>query len=177
MPRMSCSLLLVCVGLVARGLSPGIQAAQTAPATHPEVTSAPMSNADVVTMVAGKVSDGVILTAIHNATASAFDVTSKGLVNLKSSGVKDKIVVAIQKAAADKQAAGSPRPALTNADIVAMVAGKLSTDVIVAAINTASTTAFDVSPTGLVDLKAGGVSERVTQTMQRRSRSAKSPTR
>jgi hypothetical protein len=134
-----------------------------------------MSNADVITMVTGKVSDGVILTAIHNATASAFDVTSKGLVSLKSNGVKDKIVVAIQRAAADKQAASGPRLALTNADILAMVAGKLSTDVIVAAINTASTTAFDVSPTGLVELKAGGVSEKVTQTMQRRS--AKPPAR
>jgi hypothetical protein len=50
---------------------------------------------------------------------------------------------------------------VSNADLVKMVAAGLSDDLIIGAIRNASSTAFDLSVTGLIKLKAGSVSDRV----------------
>lgn len=61
---------------------------------------------------------------------------------------------------------------LTNADIIAMATAKLSDDVINNAVSRAVTTAFDVSPSALIELKKAGVSDRIIQTMQEKAQQA-----
>ena len=56
---------------------------------------------------------------------------------------------------------------LTNQDIVTMVSGGLSEQVIVTAIQQATKRDFDLSPTGLLDLKKKGVSDSLISEMQR----------
>jgi hypothetical protein len=59
--------------------------------------------------------------------------------------------------------------ALTNADIIKMVKAQLSTNIIIATIDSANVN-FDLSPTGLIGLKEGGVEDRIIEAMQARSR-------
>lgn len=56
---------------------------------------------------------------------------------------------------------------LTNQDIVAMVSGGLSEQVIVTAIQQSTKRDFDLSPNGLLDLKKRGVSDSLISEMQR----------
>ena len=56
---------------------------------------------------------------------------------------------------------------LTNQDIVTMVSGGLSEQVIVTAIQQSTKRDFDLSPTGLLDLKKKGVSDSLISEMQR----------
>jgi hypothetical protein len=56
---------------------------------------------------------------------------------------------------------------LTNQDIVTMVSGGLSEQVIVTAIQQSTTRDFDLSPNGLLDLKKRGVSDSLISEMQR----------
>ena len=56
---------------------------------------------------------------------------------------------------------------LTNQDIVTMVSGGLSEQVIVTAIQQSAKRDFDLSPTGLLDLKKRGVSDSLISEMQR----------
>jgi hypothetical protein len=55
---------------------------------------------------------------------------------------------------------------MTNADVVAMAAAGLSAEVIVKAIETASSKDFDVSPTGLIALKKAKVPDTAISAMQ-----------
>lgn len=55
--------------------------------------------------------------------------------------------------------------ALTNADIVSMVQAGLGETVVLATIRTATARAFDVTPTGLIDLKKNGVSDAIVALM------------
>lgn len=64
------------------------------------------------------------------------------------------------------QVAPSAKP-LTNADILAMVKAQLSDDVILNAVERAETTTFEVSPAALIELKNGGVSNRIINMMQK----------
>jgi hypothetical protein len=57
-------------------------------------------------------------------------------------------------------------PKLTNADVIAMVAAGLSAEVIVKSIGMASSTDFDVTPTGLIALKKAKVPDGVISAMQ-----------
>ena len=59
--------------------------------------------------------------------------------------------------------------ALTNDDIVKMVKAQLSTNIILTTIESANVD-FDVSPSGLVGLKAAGVEDRIIEAMQARIR-------
>lgn len=129
-----------------------------------------LTNDQIVMMVQNKLSDSVIQTAISSAHATAFDTTPSGLLELRSGGVKDKIILDIQRLA-QKQAPTGPRIVMTNDLVISMVSGrvKLSEAVVIAAIQNAAETAFDVSPKGLIDLKVGGVNDKVVQMMQRQS--------
>jgi len=64
---------------------------------------------------------------------------------------------------------------LTNQDIVTMVSGGLSEQVIVTAIQQATKRDFDLSPTGLLDLKKRGVSDSLISEMQRAATSSSKP--
>lgn len=61
---------------------------------------------------------------------------------------------------------------MTNADVLQMVTAKLADDIVVNAIEAAPKKAFDLSPTGLVSLKKGGVSDEIIRVMQGKPRAA-----
>lgn len=73
--------------------------------------------------------------------------------------------------ARSRQAAQTPKSVI-NADIVAMTTAKLLDDVIVSAVQQAATTDFDLSPGALIALRNAGVSDRVIQAMQARTKTA-----
>jgi hypothetical protein len=70
--------------------------------------------------------------------------------------------------------AQKPKNAITNADVVQMVAAGLSEKVIITSIRQAPAKDFDLTPTGLITLKKAGVSDAVVSVMQEVSSSAKS---
>ena len=55
-----------------------------------------MSNGDVIKMVRAGLSDDIIVTAIQAAAQKSFDVTADGLIQLKTAGVSDRVISAIQ---------------------------------------------------------------------------------
>jgi hypothetical protein len=57
----------------------------------------PLTNADIVDMVASKLGDQIVLNAIRDAKARAFDLTPSGLIGLKRAGVSDAVIVAMQQ--------------------------------------------------------------------------------
>lgn len=71
---------------LASGATPG-QAAQAL---------GPVSNSDVIAMTAAGLSDGVIITAIQQATTTAFDLSPDALIGLKEAGVTDRVIQAMQ---------------------------------------------------------------------------------
>ncbi len=77
-----------------------------------------------------------------------------------------------QSEARPVQAEQSAKP-VTNADVVSMTTATLSDDVIIGALQQAATADFDLSPRALIELKNAGVSDRVIQAMQARSKTAK----
>jgi len=58
----------------------------------------PLTNTDVIKLVAAKLSDAVIITAIQSAPRAAFDLSTNSLIVLKQSGVSDPVIAAMQKA-------------------------------------------------------------------------------
>lgn len=58
-----------------------------------------------------------------------------------------------------------PGYAFNNEDIIAMARAGLSDNIIISAIRTAALTKFDLTPSGIIALKKGGVSERVIQAL------------
>ena len=58
---------------------------------------------------------------------------------------------------------------LTNDDVVRMVRATLSSRVIVATIESATSVTFDLSPTGLITLKSAGADDRVIESMLARA--------
>jgi hypothetical protein len=128
----------------------------------------PLTNDEIVMMVKSRLSEGVILTAIETAPSTSFDTTPTGLLALRTGNVRDKVILAIQKAASEKDKRAS-KFVMTNDDVIKMSSGKvrMSDAVITAAIQYAPATAFDVSPKGLVDLKMGKVSSNVIQIVQK----------
>jgi hypothetical protein len=59
-----------------------------------------LTNADIVRMIAAKLGDGVIVTAIQDAARTNFDVSVDGLIALKQAGASDTVIHAMQRAAA-----------------------------------------------------------------------------
>src|SRR6185369_11178676 len=58
----------------------------------------PLTNTDVIKLVAAKLSDAVIITAIQSAPRAAFDLSTNSLIVLKQNGVSDPVIAAMQKA-------------------------------------------------------------------------------
>ena len=67
------------------------------------------------------------------------------------------------------------RQTLTNDDIIKMVRAQLSTNIILATMDT-SNVDFDLSPNGLIALKQAGIDDQMIAAMQARSRSRESGT-
>lgn len=67
-----------------------------------------MSNADVIKMVAAKLDEGIIITAVAN-SESKFDVSADGLIELSKAGVPQAVVEAVIKRASGK----GPAPGAT----------------------------------------------------------------
>ena len=76
------------------------------------------------------------------------------------------LVLALTEAAFAQSQTGE---ALTNDDIVKMVRAQLSTNIIIATMESANVK-FDLSPNGLIGLKAAGVEDRIIEAMQVKSR-------
>jgi len=75
--------------------------------------AAPVTNADVVRMVAAGLSDDVVVRAIRAAPATAFDISPNGIVDLHAQKVSDRVIAAML----DKQApAAAPRRTVVQAD-------------------------------------------------------------
>ena len=84
--------------------------ALSAPSTGAYVAPSPMvqtpaaqstsalSNADVIKMVKAGLSEQVVLASIDSATSKQFDVSPNGLIALKTGGVSDAIIGAMQRA-------------------------------------------------------------------------------
>jgi hypothetical protein len=72
-------------------------------------TRGPLTNDDIVKMARVGLSLSIIITTIETAPAVAFDVSPAGLIELKSAGVDDRIVEAMQ-AKAGTAAAAQPAP-------------------------------------------------------------------
>lgn len=81
------------------------------------------------------------------------------------------ITVTIGIAEAKASQAGQSSKPVTNADVISMVAARLSDDVIIGAVQQAGTTAFDLSPEGLIALQNAGVPDRILQAMLARAKS------
>jgi hypothetical protein len=60
-------------------------------------TQRTMTNADVVEMVAARLSEQIITTSIRTAPAKDFDLTSTGLIALKKAGVPDTVILVMQE--------------------------------------------------------------------------------
>src|SRR5687768_14407908 len=89
---------LMCTALAAK---PGAQ------------TAAPLTNADVIRMVAAKLGDTVIITAIEKAPGRTFDLSVDGLIALKQAGVSDAVIVAMQKVPPEAKPLAPPAPAVS----------------------------------------------------------------
>lgn len=76
-----------------------------------------MTNTDVINLVAAKLGDAVIITAIQSAPRADFDLSPKGLIALKQNGASDAVIAAMQKATP----ANRPQPAAPAAPVAAPV--------------------------------------------------------
>ena len=76
-----------------------------------------MTNTDVVNLVAAKLGDAVIITAIQTAPRADFDLSPNGLIALKQNGASDAVIAAMQKATP----ANRPQPAAPAALVAAPV--------------------------------------------------------
>ena len=85
----------------------------------------PVTNADVVSMTAGKLSDDVIVGAIQQAATTEFDLSPAGLIALRNAGVSDRVLQAIQ-ARGTTASSGATQPRA--ADGVAVVPPISSSD-------------------------------------------------
>lgn len=70
-----------------------------------QTATTPLTNADVVKMVAARLGDAVIITAIERSPRRTFDVTVDGLIGLKQAGVPDAVIAVMQRLPAEKTSA------------------------------------------------------------------------
>ena len=146
----------------------------TAGVIHGQKGSDPMKNDDVIQMVGAGLGDDAIVDLIQS-SSSQFDVSNRALAALKKAKVSGKVIEAMRAAeAANKSTAkAAPAPvtsamavaqtapkALTNDDVIAMFKGGLGESTIICAIQSQDTN-FDISATGLLQLKKSGVSLKI----------------
>jgi len=120
-----------------------------------------LTNESVISMFTAKVPKSLIVTKVQN-TKSNFDITPSGLLQLNSGKVPDD-VIRMMMAAADK-APGATKESLDNDDVIKMVAGGLSKDVILAKVQMSKPN-YDLTANGLIDLNKNKVSQDVVKAM------------
>jgi len=133
-----------------------------------QAQTGPLSNDDVTRMVKSGLKESIVLSSILDAPSTAFDTTAQGLVALKTAGISNKLVDAIQTRSQKDPTPTVARTILTNDDVITMTAGRLSSDIILKAIHDARSARFDVSPDGLIQLHTGRVDNAVIEAIQKR---------
>lgn len=114
-------LLRVCYALALAIAFPFVALSQTSPAPKkPTPTAAaqkqssdktaPLTNADVIQMVEAGIQPPIIKTAIRQAGSHQFDLTAKGLIELKQHKVPDDVVAVMQDPTAPDVAVTPPVP-------------------------------------------------------------------
>lgn len=103
-----------------------VQVKPTASADTPAPQVKDLTNDEVIQMVQGGLGESVVIAAIRNAKATAFDVAPMTLLMLKKSGVSDAIVSVMidpkaATAATSPGVAGSPLMMMPNADTRARI--------------------------------------------------------
>ena len=61
--------------------------------------SKPITNADIVAMATARLSDDVIVNAIRRLATPSFDLSPSALIELKKTGVSDRVIAAMQESA------------------------------------------------------------------------------
>lgn len=115
-----------------------------------------LNNQSIITLVRAKIARDLILDKIK-ASASQFNMSTNGLIELKQAAVPDPIVDAMMLAS-------SPLPTLRNQDIVELCAGGLSRDIITKKIQY-SETSFNLSTDDIVALKSARVPDQLVKVM------------
>jgi hypothetical protein len=103
--------LLVLVSVTVAPLA-AWQTQQTTPPTHHTDPNAPLTNHDIINLVANHAAATVIVNHIK-AHRTSFDLGQSGLLSLVKAGVPGKIIEAMQAAAANQLADPAPAPAPT----------------------------------------------------------------
>ncbi|MGH9654888.1 MAG: hypothetical protein ACRD6B_15645 [Bryobacteraceae bacterium] len=73
-----------------------------------------LTNAQVTKMVQAKLSDQLIVNSIHDATAVKFDLSPNGLIALKSAGVSDAVIEAMQSRSSGHRSSEAKESAVNN---------------------------------------------------------------
>jgi hypothetical protein len=115
-----------------------------------------LTNQSIIALCEAKVAKGVILQKI-NSSKSNFDVSTSGLVLLKTAKVPDVITE-------NMLAVTSSRETIMNEDIIRLAEAKVAKNVILKKIRTSSNK-FDLSTEGLIRLKAAKVPDVIVKSM------------
>ena len=115
-----------------------------------------INNQSIITLIRAKVARDLVLDKIK-ASASQFNMSTNGLVELKQANVPDPIVDAMMLAS-------SPLPTLRNQDIIDLYLGGVSRDVITKKIQY-SETSFNLSTDDIVALKTARVPDQLVKVM------------
>ncbi|CCH52824.1 hypothetical protein BN8_01857 [Fibrisoma limi BUZ 3] len=115
-----------------------------------------INNQSIITLVRAKVARDLILDKIK-ASASRFNMSTNGLIELKQAAVPDQIVDAMMLAS-------SPLPTLRNQDIIDLYAGGVSRDIITKKIQY-SETSFNLSTDDIIALKTAKVPDQLVKVM------------
>ena len=116
-------------GLLMLVVSAATPANATTQSTNPRQTaaaSAGLTNADILKMVKAGLGDTVVIAAIDGAASQQFDLTPAGLIALKSGGVADTIIAAMQRKAGSAGAAPAAAAPTTSAAAPARVGATTS---------------------------------------------------
>lgn len=88
--------IALCVGLIAPISDNQTTTPKPQPSGRAAVSSAKMTNGDVIQMISAGLSEQVIMEAIRQASAKNFDLTPAGLVALKKAGASDTLILSMQ---------------------------------------------------------------------------------
>ncbi|MGH7524478.1 MAG: hypothetical protein ACREK8_09240 [Gemmatimonadales bacterium] len=130
-----------------------------------------LTNESVISMVTAKVPKSLIVTKVQN-TKSTFDITPSGLLQLNNGKVSGDVIKMMMTAAGN--AKGAPKETLTNDDVIKMVAGGLSKDIILAKVQM-SKPDYDLTTSGIINLNQNKVSQDVVKAMMAASSSTPPP--
>ena len=127
-----------------------------------------LTNSSVIHLVQSKLARKLIIAKIRD-SRNAFDVSAAGLVSLKAREVPEEVLEVMLESAAETAA----QDALSNQGVVQMLDAKLSRNLVIAKIRSA-TPAFDMTTKGLVDLQQRKVPRQVIEVMMTAGNSSSS---